>query len=290
MKLVKLKVPFSEKEFSLKGSSNDKSILNPIELKEYYSPHIMNLLKNIVKPNTISLDIGANIGIISLVLSFLSREGKVYSFEPASENFYYLEQNIILNEAKNIMPIKLAAYDQKKTIPISYVDFGGGWSFISNNRDKQFFTLMESYFGKEWVKQLNMNQKQLVEELIDCVTLDDWISNNHVKHLDLIKLDVEGSELKVLKGAQTCISKFKPDLIVEFNPKVYDILYEEDPKNLYSMLNNIYPTIYSIGYDDTLEEIKSFEHLQKCVKKGRRQLLDLYCTYKTKIELKDVRI
>lgn len=281
MKIITLKLPFSNKTFSLTGDNNDKSIFTPIETSLYYSPHITNFLKGVLKKDSISIDIGANIGAISLVMSYLSPMGKVYSFEPANVNFLFLEKNLLLNNIKNVEPIKAAIFDKNQQITLSYVEFGGGWSYIKQDKNLPIYDLIKEYFGEEWIENLKNNQLEVKEELVDCLSLDEWVEKSQLKRIDLIKVDVEGSEINVLNGARKTIKKLRPDLIVEFNPKVYKILYEENPIKLYSTLCSKFPYIYSISFDDSsLTFIKDYDHLLDCIKRGRRQLVDLYCTFK----------
>ena len=77
-----------------------------------YEPETTKLVEKLVKPGDIAIDIGANLGVISMLLSkCVGENGKVYSFEPTREGFKYLCENKLANNAKNISPYNLAAWD-----------------------------------------------------------------------------------------------------------------------------------------------------------------------------------
>lgn len=95
MKTVTLKLPFSDKEFEVSGSKIDKSIIGAIEYSNgFYEINVMNVLNNIIKKDDLCIDIGANIGVLSLAISSLADKGNVYSFEPSKSNFHFLNNNL----------------------------------------------------------------------------------------------------------------------------------------------------------------------------------------------------
>lgn len=64
----------------------------------------------------------------------------------------------------------------------------------------------------------------MVEETIDCVKLEYWRAAANIERIDLIILDVEGPEVRVIRGAKSCISKLIPNLIVIIRRKILVIL------------------------------------------------------------------
>ena len=270
MKTVNLKLPFDEKDFLINGNENDVSILCAIEYcNNNYEPHIMNLLKKIIYTDFICIDIGANIGIISLVLGYLASQGKVYSFEPSMENYAFLLQNIKQNHIGNIEPIKLGIYDENKQVNFTHINEGSGWSFVNTeNRKaevKDIINLLPVYHS--------------VHETINCIRLDDWIKFRKINKLDLIKLDVEGAEFKALTGATETMARFRPDLVIEINPHTLEKIFGEKTENLYLLLKDLYTKIYCIHIDNSLTEIHDFAHLLEVLAKGRG-VEEFYCTIK----------
>lgn len=256
MTKVTLKLPFDGKSYTVCSNDGDQIVAGIEKNHGYYETHLIKLLQTIVQPHAVCLDIGANVGAISLALGYLAPYGKVYAFEPSKVNFRYLEQNIADNNMSNVEPLRLGAYDQNVELQFSYVDFGGGWSHI---------TTFQARHG--------------IQEMVHCVKIDDWVRDKGIGKVDLIKLDVEGAEYKAVLGAEQTIVRMKPDLVVEFNPKASRSIFGEDPHFLYLTLAHFYPHLYLIDSDHTLVKIENYEHLLDFHKDGR-EVSDLYCTFR----------
>ncbi|MES2761539.1 MAG: FkbM family methyltransferase [Bacteroidota bacterium] len=144
------------------------------------------------------LDVGANIGLMSLHAAHsLNGKGKVVAFEPVQFFFDKLNANINLNKFQNIHTIKKGVGSIATKVPI-YLD-GGCPSVISTFRDEKGAT-----------------------ELIDIEPLDEIVKNENIVNIDFIKIDVEGFEFDVLKGARKTIANHKPVLCIEYIKKISD--------------------------------------------------------------------
>lgn len=189
MKQVHFHLPFDQKSFVLYGSDSDQSVLYYMELENgYYEAYVLKLLQRVVKPDFICLDIGANLGTISLAMSHLAPKGRVYAFEPSSVNYPYLVRTITDNGIRNIEPLQLGVYDRNVTLYFHEVSAGGGWSHIESRQTSPADP----------------------SNIITCVTLDDWVQTKGLERIDLLKVDVEGSESEVLQGARQTIQRFNP--------------------------------------------------------------------------------
>ena len=92
-----------------------------------------------IKDSDLILDIGAHIGVFSIFASRQVKNGKIYAFEPAPENFEMLRENIELNKAKNIIPFNKAVSDKngKREIYFSSNPADtGGHSFVFASKNK----------------------------------------------------------------------------------------------------------------------------------------------------------
>lgn len=265
-------LPFG-KSFLITGSSKDISIIRQIELTfNKYEPNITNLLKQIIDKDYLCLDVGANIGTISLTLAYLAPSGKVYAFEPSAKNIPFLVKNIEQNQINNIQPIKFALYDQNKQEKFTYIDEGGGWSFLDTGYRKGNYKEIIPY-----VPSFNWNH-----EIVSCVRLDDWVNIKGLKKLDFIKIDVEGAEIKVLQGGLNTLKRFKPDLIIEVNKLTLETIFGETIENLYTIVKNLYPNIHFIHRNHGYTKITDFNQLQELMSK-EDWFGNLYCTYSNKI-------
>lgn len=148
--------------------------------------------KLIKKGDTI-LDIGANVGVFSLLGSKIVGEtGKIYAFEPSKNTFEALSENIALNGFKNIYPQQLALSNTEGVIYLGTVE-NDALNFIDKNNTKG--------------------------EAVDMVTLDKWLKINNLPKIDFIKIDIEGAELLCFKGAVEMLKKTPPTIIMECNEK-----------------------------------------------------------------------
>jgi len=134
------------------------------------------------------MDVGANLGLYSLLISrAIGPSGKVYAFEPVPEIFARLKEHIALNNATNVIPVPIALSDEKGKAKMSV---RGGESSLFRHLSNEF-----------------------VEVQVE--RLDDFVEREKIERVDAIKLDVEGAELKVIRGADKTIRRDKPILMVE---------------------------------------------------------------------------
>jgi FkbM family methyltransferase len=180
------------------------------------------VIKKLLKPGDIIFDIGANIGYFSLYMSKkITDSGKIYAFEPVSTTFKRLQENIILNGYKNIIIEKYALFDKKERREI----------FLSYAHDRN--SLVAD----------NPLQKK---EIVDCITLDEYIIKSNVSKISLLKIDTEGAELFVLKSGLNSIKKFKPNIYFEINnDKIKQFGYNQN--DLISYLQNLNYFFYNIN-------------------------------------------
>lgn len=165
----------------------DDTISNCLSKYGYWENNLIKYIQKYLKDDSIILDIGANIGTWSIPLAIGNR--KIYSFEPFDSSFYALCGNIFLNnKEKNIYPRQCALTDnvsRKTTMMLPELVNVGGCKLIET------ITHKENRYSLE--------------------TLDSF----HFDKIDFIKMDVEGHELNVLKGAINTINKCKPVIMFE---------------------------------------------------------------------------
>lgn len=153
----------------------------------------IDLLK-LKKEDAIVFDVGANYGFLSMVWakSISSNGGKVFSFEPHPQVAKSLQKTVTLNNLT-------------ETIQISNVAVGETQGIIN----------MYLYGTTSNVTARSIEPQSIVE--VEQITLDSFVREQGISNCDLIKIDTDGSELSVLKGALLVIEKYKPLIIVETN-------------------------------------------------------------------------
>ncbi len=156
-------------------------------------PAQQNLLRYL-QPHFTVLDVGANIGYLTLQFARSCHGGFVYSFEPDSQNFEALQTNVNLNDFQNIRIFK-KALGSKPGTEILYKYYPGNPGTNRILKTKPDF--------------------QHQSETIDVITVDQFIEEKKVASVELIKIDVEGFEKFVLEGSAQTIEKWWPILFVE---------------------------------------------------------------------------
>jgi len=156
----------------------------------FESDEISSVLKTLPK-NPIILDVGANFGYYSIVIASSDLNGEVHSFEPVSEAFSLLTENIDRNSVSHrITPNKIAIGESKGVAEITSDRYAGNYLIDKGSYDG--FT-----------------------EKVSMTTLDQYVLENNIKKVDFIKCDVEGSELQVMKGAFHILKNMKPLVMLE---------------------------------------------------------------------------
>lgn len=157
------------------------------------------LVKNEIHIDDIVLDIGANIGYYTLIFANLvGPGGKIFSFEPEPTNFNLLKKNIEINGHQNITIENVA---------------------VSNDSGKIKLFLSEKDPGQHKIDcGIDVSNNYII---VNKISLDDYFKNNPLaKKISFIKIDVEGSEINVLKGMQNILNiNKKLKILIEYSPK-----------------------------------------------------------------------
>jgi FkbM family methyltransferase len=165
-----------------------------------FQKHVSQNKRLSLPQDAVIFDVGASFGMMTLQFAKLVPLGKVYSFEPTFYAFSKLKRNIELNPelAEHIVPIQ--GFVSSKTSGGHHIKAYASWKVggtVEGTRHQIHGGISKSADG------------------IGAVSLDDFCAQNRVERLDFIKIDTDGHELEVLKGAQEVIGKFRPIIIFE---------------------------------------------------------------------------
>jgi FkbM family methyltransferase len=170
--------------------------------RDYYEPELP-LLEKILSPGETFVDAGANIGIYTLVASkIVGDAGRVIAFEPSAQSFPVLQRNIALNDLKNVVTFPFALAERSGQARL-YRGPNPGLNSLGNDPC--------------W-KQRDPSWKEGAEE-IATEQLDRVLQRAAVDRVDVVKLDVQGAEELVLRGAMKNISSTRPLIIFEIFPE-----------------------------------------------------------------------
>lgn len=197
--------------------------------------NVMDFIKKMGKSDSLILfDIGANNGqYLSFLKSKFEKNCRIYVFEPGKLCFQNLKKTFI---QKNIYISNIAVSSLKGSSQLYYGKEGSPWASLYNNSD---------------IIERN-------SEEIETTTLDDFCREEHIHRINFCKIDVEGHELEVLKGAKTLLNENKIDFIqfefgyASLNAGIYlknffDCLHNYD---IYRIVNDgLYKISYNVRYE-----------------------------------------
>jgi FkbM family methyltransferase len=170
--------------------AEDQFVGKSLDVYGDYSEDEISVFKMILRPNDVAIEVGSNIGALTVPMSKLCK--KVYAFEPQPDNFRLLEANIQSNNATNIHAYPYAVGSDSGVVNVPELEDLG---------------------------HTNYGRVEIIEEpkanaiAVTLVTLDQVIDIED--KIKFIKIDVEGYEREVLEGAKTIIMKDRPLLYVE---------------------------------------------------------------------------
>ena len=162
----------------------------------FYGTHderyIVTKLLNIIKPGDICWDVGANIGFYTCLLASLVEDsGAVVAFEPAARTCGYLKENVSLNQFTNVTVVNKGLGDKQEQRLLHYSEAGLA----------------------EGTASLKYADRRAASERVTLDTIDNLIPE--LPTPDFIKIDVEGYQLEVLRGAEHCLKTHAPLLMAE---------------------------------------------------------------------------
>ncbi len=171
----------------------DTLIGDHVSAESGYEPNVLPLFLDSLSPGHHVLDVGANIGIFSLLAAHrVGAEGRVYSIEPVARNVQSLCAGIHENGFQNVALIPIAASDRTSAVAVlRKVDSSNG------------------------IVDYNVGMSDAVD-FVPTQRLDFILSG--IPRLDVVKLDIEGHEPLAWRGLKSLISKHRPLVFSEFSP------------------------------------------------------------------------
>lgn len=154
------------------------------------------LIRRMLKPGAVMFDVGANVGYFSLLAAkAVASTGRVYAFEATPAVAERLAENVNLNGLDNVSVIHSAVCDRDGEVEFRIqIDDSEGNSLVN--------------FSGDWPRIR-----------VPAMTLDEFVARNQIDRVDLIKIDVEGAEPLVLKGAKSLLTRpGRPALVIEVFP------------------------------------------------------------------------
>jgi len=177
--------------FYFRYHENDTCISNHLKEGILFEKFILSFIQQYIDPVKNILDIGANIGIHSVVYANYVSTGKVYAFEPQPVVFNLLKQNLEINNCKNVIPFNYGA----------------------SNKNDVFF-MNAHYDSKDNQGAFRICENNNIDGIyINCKILDEL----NLENIGFVKMDVEGHEFEALQGLLNTLKKCKPRILIEIH-------------------------------------------------------------------------
>jgi FkbM family methyltransferase len=189
-----------------------------------YEEHVRQAVRDHLRPGHVAVDVGANVGVIALLAaSIVGTTGRVIAVEPNPDNLQLLYRGIVLNAFTNVEVIAAAASNTRSVFSLT-----GG---TSNTHVIGARTPLDGgYF-------------------VQSVVLDEALTA--LPRLDFVKMDIEGHEPHAFEGFSRLIDRFRPVLLVEFNPRCLIDLQQQDPLAFLKQIFRVYPRVrVTSAFDD----------------------------------------
>jgi FkbM family methyltransferase len=205
-----------------------------------YEPIEAYLFTSLLKEGMTVIDAGANIGQYSILAStIVGKNGRVHSFEPVPSTFAQLQINISNNQLTNLSLNQSALFSENGTITLSLSE-----DMLQN---------IGSYsIGAT-------NSKTAVKA--STIRLDDYIDEQNIPKVDLIKMDIEGSEALALLGMKLTLKRDHPILLIEINRDALEKM-NSSPEALWAFL------VEELSYKPyliSINSLKSVENFSKII-------------------------
>lgn len=174
-----------------------------------YEQHVQTAIDKSIKPGDVCYDLGASIGYFTMLMA--RKAQWVYAFEPAPHAAEEIRKNLLASQLQNVTVIGDPVSDAKKEVR---------------------FTLTDVAYGS----RINDDETKWPVLKLTSLTLDEFMESNRAP--DFIKIDVEGEEGQVLRGAQRLLAKKRPVLCCELHsPAVADEVHDILLSHHYTMAN-----------------------------------------------------
>ena len=168
----------------------DNSVSEPMIRNREYEPEVTRVLRDVIRPGMTVLDIGANVGFFTaLSAGLVGKSGRVIAVEPNSENCRLILRTAEINQ-----------YDNVELLPIALAETNG-WSHFVNHlgSNGSLAGVSESELVVGW------------GQIVPVLRGDDLIEGS----IDVVKMDVEGAEARVVRGMAGLIEKHRPVVVTE---------------------------------------------------------------------------
>ena len=176
------------------------------------------------------VDVGANIGVTTVIAGLLVPAGCVLALEPVSETFEYLARNIADSNLTNVKCFNKAAGSSEGHVRLV-------------TRPGHSFAAFVGY------DEVLARYTEYDEERVESITLDQLVASEELARVDFIKIDVEGFELEVLRGSARVLERFRPTVLLEANHYCLNVFRRISLVDFTEEILSYFPITFAVDSD-----------------------------------------
>lgn len=189
----RIKLPFH-------GDGDEQELFYKLDGREWWDKEL-NSISPFLREGDVAVDVGANLGFVTGILSTLTGEkGQVHSFEPSPIVFAKLLEVIKANRLSTVSAYNMGCGTEEQTMTL-YCPPSSGHASLRPNAD--------------------IERSTLEKKVVRIVKLDDFLGSK-LERLNFLKIDTEGYEDEVLLGATDLLRRFHPVVYIELCPEYMD--------------------------------------------------------------------
>lgn len=254
-------VQIFDRMFKVYGFDDD-AWYQGVKRNGFYGEFNQSNLAQLIGPSDVCLDLGANVGMMTLAMAMLAPKGHVYAFEGSPQTTLALTETVKANNLDNVSVYSTILGRSREKV--KFFD-------APEMRAAGFYVSMDT--SRELPRQGTSNAPNNFQMIIsETKSVDDLVAELGLSRVDFIKIDVEGAELDVLEGARDTLQRFKPIVIMEFNSYTFTLLRDIPPRRALKKILETFDDVYyfksrtgcSIRIGNTEAEQERFLHDNLC--------------------------
>ncbi len=222
-------------------------------LKDGFEPDTVALFRTLATGADVVLDVGANIGCTTLLFSGLAR--RVLSFEPSPSTFGFLRANVERAGCANVSLFNAGLGDQAGQAPLTFSPTNRSGGFVSTGVTAS---------------------ADLRTESVAIHRLDDVVEAEQPGRIDVVKIDVEGFEGHVLRGAARTLDAHRPVVVLEVNHWCLNAFQRTSIPDFFDQMRATFPVLLALdgaGYLDLHEPGDNYTVMHQHITRRRFQNL-----------------
>lgn len=199
-------------------------------IKRGFEPEMVKLFRALASDSEVILDVGANIGCTAILFAQLSKN--VYAFEPSPTTFALLEKNVLRSGLRNVFLQNIGLGEEQGEFTLTFSPSNRSGGFVSN--------------------QIQASLGHTVEK-IAIRQMDEAVSSLNLSRVDFIKIDVEGFEGHVLRGAAQTLSAHRPVVVLELNHWCLNAFQRTSIPDFFDLLRSMFPILLAVDGSSYLD-------------------------------------